>query len=205
MRDLFGTRPSCASATPSTPRSTASVAASVPGPSRPRDRAAPGPLPRRAAADRRPAQRGRLGDGLADLVARVARGLAGPPAPPVRLLPRLVELDRLRADPDPATSSSAWRQPAWHRRARPAHGPRAAAVGDEESGKSATLRAHRPADRRDERRPRGEAGDRRLPAQPARRVRRRRTSWTTSGRARSSTSSSPSSSRRCGSGCPDPT
>ena len=38
-----------------------------------------------------------LSAGLADLVARVARAWSGPPAPPVRLLPRVVELDRLRS------------------------------------------------------------------------------------------------------------
>ena len=54
-----------------------------------------------------------LGAGLADLVARVARAWSGPPAPPVRLLPRAGGARPAALRPRPGTSSSAWRAAAW--------------------------------------------------------------------------------------------
>ena len=84
-----------------------------------------------------------LPGGLADLVARVAHAWTGPPAPPVRLLPRLVELDQLRRPGRHArTWSSAWRATGcapwpWTSAATPG----CCSIGDQESGKTATLRA----------------------------------------------------------------
>jgi len=82
-----------------------------------------------------------LGAGLADLVARVVRAWSGPPAPPVRLLPRVVELDRLRStsgrDLVIGLEGSRLGTVALDQRTDPG----LLLIGDQESGKTATLRA----------------------------------------------------------------
>jgi S-DNA-T family DNA segregation ATPase FtsK/SpoIIIE len=82
-----------------------------------------------------------LTDGLADLVTRVAHAWSGPPAPPVRLLPRLVELDQLRSvhgrDLVIGLEGSRLRTVALDQRTDPG----LLLIGDQESGKTATLRA----------------------------------------------------------------
>ena len=82
-----------------------------------------------------------LADGLADLVARVAQAWRGAPAPPVRLLPRLVDLDQVRVghsrDVVIGLEGNRLGTVALDQRADPG----LLLIGDQESGKTATLRA----------------------------------------------------------------
>ena len=82
-----------------------------------------------------------LPGGLADLVARVAHAWTGPPAPPVRLLPRLVELDQLgpghTRDLVVGLEGNRLRTVVLDQRGDPG----LLLIGDQESGKTATLRA----------------------------------------------------------------
>ena len=82
-----------------------------------------------------------LTDGVADLVARVAHAWTGPPAPPVRLLPRLVELDQLRSgharDLVIGLEGNRLGTVVLDQRTDPG----LLLIGDQESGKTATLRA----------------------------------------------------------------
>ena len=82
-----------------------------------------------------------LPGGLADLVARVAHAWTGPLAPPVRLLPRLVELDQLEPghtrDLVVGLEGNRLRTVTLDQRGDPG----LLLIGDQESGKTASLRA----------------------------------------------------------------
>ena len=87
-----------------------------------------------------------LAEGLAELVARVAEAWSGPAAPAVRLLPRLVELDELR----PAAATANGRRELvlglegdrlGTVRLDQRGDPGLLLIGDQETGKTATLRA----------------------------------------------------------------
>jgi S-DNA-T family DNA segregation ATPase FtsK/SpoIIIE len=146
LRDILGTKTELRIGDPIDSEIDRKLAAAVP------DRPGRGIGPRKAhhlvgvpRVDGRPSADG-LAGGLADLVTRVADAWAGPPAPPVRLLPRLVELDELR----PALVTANGRRELvlglegdrlgtvrLDQRADPG----LLLIGDQETGKTATLRA----------------------------------------------------------------
>ena len=146
MRDVLGTRSELRIGDPIDSEIDRRLAAAVP------DRPGRGIGPRRAhhlvgvpRVDGRHTADG-LADGVADLVARVADAWGGPPAPPVRLLPRLVELDQLR----PVGPAGDGRRELvlglegdrlGTVRLDQRGDPGLLLVGDQETGKTATLRA----------------------------------------------------------------
>jgi DNA segregation ATPase FtsK/SpoIIIE, S-DNA-T family len=146
MRDVLGTKTELRIGDPIDSEVDRKLAAAVP------DRPGRGIGPRRAhhlvgvpRIDGRPSADG-LAEGLAGLVARVADAWDGPAAPPVRLLPRLVDLDELRpagAAPNGARElvlgleGDRLGTVRMDQRAEPG----LLLIGDQETGKTAMLRA----------------------------------------------------------------
>ena len=83
------------------------LAATVPRPARPRDRAAPGPLPRRRCRGSTAGTAPTASAPASRTWSPGSRGLAGPPAPQVRLLPRVRGARPAALRPRPGTSASA--------------------------------------------------------------------------------------------------
>ena len=98
VRDLFGTRLELRLGDPMDSEVDRRVAALVP-PDRPGRGLVPGPLHFLAALPRIDGSPlvDTLGEGVGDLVSKVAAGWTGPPAPRLRLLPDRVDLDTVRA------------------------------------------------------------------------------------------------------------
>jgi S-DNA-T family DNA segregation ATPase FtsK/SpoIIIE len=146
MRDVLGTKTELRIGDPIDSEVDRKLAAAVP------DRPGRGIGPRRAhhlvgvpRIDGRPSADG-LAEGLAGLVARIADAWDGPAAPPVRLLPRLVDLDELRpagAAPNGARElvlgleGDRLGTVRMDQRAEPG----LLLIGDQETGKTAMLRA----------------------------------------------------------------
>jgi S-DNA-T family DNA segregation ATPase FtsK/SpoIIIE len=86
-----------------------------------------------------------LADGVSDMVARISEAWMGAPAPRVRLLPSMVELDELRTGPAPGVAREIVLGLEGHRltpvRLEQQAEPGLLIVGDAETGKTSTLRA----------------------------------------------------------------